>query len=131
MSPDRLAESAVMRAVSFLFAAFVTFAVPAVVSAQGSKLFQDAKVEALDAKTKCATFVIEQKGRRRNAPPIRHQAVIREEDMRRELESGRKVRATLAALQAGQRVRVTILFSRGISSPNWATDLVILNPKSR
>ncbi len=120
-----------MRAVSFLFAVFVAFAVPAVVSAQESRLFRDAKVEALDAKTKCATFVIEEKGRRRNATTIRLQAVIREEDMRRELESGRKVRATVADLRAGQRVRVTILFSHGITSPNWATDLVILNPNAK
>lgn len=107
------------------FATLFAWVFPNAASAQ-SRLYRDARLEAVNTKTGDATFVVEETGRGRRAAPFKFEAVIREEDMRRELDTGRKTKASFTGLRAGQRVRVTILFAQGFTTPNWATDLVIL-----
>jgi hypothetical protein len=98
--------------------------------AQGRTVRGEATVEAPDAKKKIATFVVDAKSGSRKAPE-RLTFPVLEDCVYREVTSTRKVRASFADLQAGQRVRVRIEMSPSITSPGYATEVIILAAKPK
>ena len=100
-------------------------------AATGSAQFltrRGATIDAIDAKGKGATFLVEPKARTANAKQEKHTLYFTDKYVFRQLPSRRKVQATVADLRIGQRVLLS-----GVSSisSSLASEVIILPAKSK
>ena len=89
----------------------------------------EATDEAPDAKKKTATFVVDAKYGSRK--PERLTFSVQEDGIYREATANRKIRASFADLQGRPAVRVRIIMSPSLSSPGFATEVIILTAKPK
>lgn len=115
----------VLRA-GLLLTALLEISLPVPVSAQASSVKREATVEAVDAKSKSVTLLLEPKTQDKNAKAERRQFAVVEEHIFRQPTGTQKVHVNFTDLKAGLRVRVKLLTPFSITPPNWASEVIIL-----